>query len=168
MSSRGNDAVGERARPRRDRLIREREHDPYRRRERPPEPLACEDCGAVFRNGRWQWIDASSAPRGGPCPACRRIRDDNPAGLVTLTGEFQAAHQEEIRALISHVEAREKAAHALNRIMEATTVDDGLRISTTDMHLARAIGEALRRAYKGEIELRYAKEGSLLRVRWSR
>ncbi len=167
MSARGNGAGGP-ARPRRDRLIREREHDPYRMRERPPEPLACEDCGAVFRDGRWQWIDGSSAPPGGPCPACRRIRDDNPAGLVTLAGEFQVAHQEEIRALISHVEEREKSAHALNRIMEATTVDDQLRISTTDMHLARAIGEALRRAYKGELELRYAKEGSMIRVRWSR
>ena len=32
-------------------------------RERPPEPLACEDCGAVFRNGRWQWIDTRELSR---------------------------------------------------------------------------------------------------------
>jgi hypothetical protein len=96
------------------------------------------------------------------------VQDDNPAGVVTLTGEFQESRRDEILALIHNVEEREKTARPLNRIMASTPFNEGLRISTTDMHLARAIGDALRRAYKGELEIQYAKEGSLLRIHWSR
>jgi len=41
-------------------------------------------------------------------------------------------------------------------------------ITTTDPHLARNIGEAVRSAYKGRLEYHYNKEENLLRVRWNR
>ena len=44
----------------------------------------------------------------------------------------------------------------------------GMRVTTTDAHLARRIGDALRHAYKGALEYRYNRDANLLRVRWSR
>ena len=41
--------------PRRDRLIRERIHDPYKTRLKLPEPTVCPQCGAVYHDGRWDW-----------------------------------------------------------------------------------------------------------------
>ena len=31
-------------------------HDPYQAREKLSEPSVCRDCGAVYHQGRWQWI----------------------------------------------------------------------------------------------------------------
>jgi hypothetical protein len=39
--------------PRRDRLIHEHVHDPYKTRLQLPEPTVCPQCGAVFHEGRW-------------------------------------------------------------------------------------------------------------------
>jgi hypothetical protein len=41
-------------------------------------------------------------------------------------------------------------------------------VTTTDMHLARGIGEALQHAYQGDLEYRYNPDQNLLRVSWSR
>jgi NMD protein affecting ribosome stability and mRNA decay len=153
---------------RRDRLIREPEHDPYKSRRKLPEPTACPECGAVFREGRWQWVEV---PFGVPrtlCPACHRIKDGYPAGYVTLRGEFVKGHREEILGLARNVEAREKGQRPLNRIMDAREEEEELIITTTDMHLARAIGDSLQSAYEGELDYTYTKEGSVLRVLWSR
>jgi hypothetical protein len=56
----------------------------------------------------------------------------------------------------------------MQRIMAIAAEGRGVRVSTTDTHLARRIGDALRDAYKGELEYRYNKEDNLLRVLWSR
>ncbi|MGZ9075499.1 MAG: hypothetical protein ACXW13_06955 [Burkholderiaceae bacterium] len=41
-------------------------------------------------------------------------------------------------------------------------------ITTTDIHLARDIDEAVHAAYKGELQYHYKKEENLLRVLWTR
>ena len=45
---------------------------------------------------------------------------------------------------------------------------DSIVIQTTDIHLPHSIGEALRHAYKGSLELRYADESYFIEVKWSR
>lgn len=42
--------------------------------------------------------------------------------------------------------------------------DDGILETTTEIHLARGIGEALHHAFKGELEFHYNQLESLLRV----
>lgn len=164
-----NRPTGEGRRPqRRDRLIREREHDPYKAREKHPEPTVCPDCEAVYRDGRWQWVEGPFGIPSTVCPACQRIRDDYPAGYVTLKGEFLAEHREEILSLARNLEEREKVDHPLKRIMAIREEEDGLVVTTTDMHLARLVGESIYRAYQGEIDYQYSKEGNVLRVVWNR
>ena len=41
-------------------------------------------------------------------------------------------------------------------------------VTTTDIHLARGIGEALEHAYQGELEFHYNEGENLLRVHWAR
>lgn len=152
---------------RRDRLIREKDHDPYREDAKHSEPSACPDCRAVYRAGRWH------PPAGEPygnrvvCPACRRIRDDYPAGYVTLSGPSIATRADELIALARHVEERESAEHPLKRIMAVKREGSDLVVTTTDMHLARSIGDAVVHAFQGELDYEYPKESDLLRVRWN-
>lgn len=153
---------------RRDKMFEERVHDAYRAKQKIHEPCVCPQCGAVFQEGRWDWAQAPGGAHQEICPACHRINDQYPAGFLTLRGEFFLAHREEILHLAQNVEKRERAEHPLKRIMAIEEKDGGDLITTTDIHLARGLGEAIHDAYQGELEFHYNPEEYLLRVHWQR
>jgi NMD protein affecting ribosome stability and mRNA decay len=152
----------------RDQLFQEQVHDSYKAGHKLREPTRCPDCGAVFQKGRWTWGAAPDAAHEELCPACHRIHDKFPAGFVALKGAFLDGHRDEILHLIRNHEAKEKAEHPLQRIIAIVDSADGVMVTTTDIHLARDLAQALHRAYRGELELHYNKEDNLLRASWSR
>jgi hypothetical protein len=154
---------------------REPQGDTYRKKSKKvatklPDVTVCPDCKAVFRSGRWRWAKVArpTGTRRELCPACQRIRDHYPAGEVTLSGQFAGAHRDELLGLVRNLESKEKAAHPLNRLMEIREEGGALVVTTTDVHLAHAIGVALFHAYRGTLHAPWAEEGDLLRVRWER
>lgn len=165
--SRNSKATGFRP-VRHDRLLQEYEHDTYKSRGKLPEPTLCPRCGAVFQEGRWQWAERPPQAPEERCPACRRIEDDFPAGFVHLSGDFLTAHADELTHLVNNAAGLENKTHPLERIMATAQEDGGLLITTTSIHLARRLGEALHRAYKGELDFHYNEEEMLLRVHWRR
>lgn len=142
--------------------------DPYAQLEKLSEPAVCSECGAVYHQGRWQWMLAPPDAHAVQCAACRRIREKMPAGFVAVEGAFAREHRQELLELVHNHEAREKAEHPLQRIISIEEHDDDLMITTTDIHLARGIGEALEHAYKGTLDYHYLNDEYLLRVRWER
>jgi NMD protein affecting ribosome stability and mRNA decay len=152
---------------RREQLLVGFEKDPYRPRGKAG-AIRCTGCGAVFHRGRWSWRATPQHAAPGLCPACRRVRERLAAGFVRLRGPFVRAHREEILQRVRRCEADEKAEHPLQRIMHIEPADGGLLVTTTDPHLARRIGEALRDAYKGELRCRYSAGERLVRVTWER
>jgi NMD protein affecting ribosome stability and mRNA decay len=154
---------------RRDRLIHEHIHDPYKTPHKLAEPTVCPDCGAVYHEGRWQWIKPAPAKaHQTSCQACHRIRDKYPAGLIVLRGKFARDHQTELLQLARHHEAEEKQLHPLHRIMQIEEKEDGMTIETTDLHLPHRIAEALEHAYHGDLKMHYDQEGYFIRVEWQR
>lgn len=152
---------------RRDRLTHERVHDPYKTPQKLPEPTVCPECGSVFRQGRWQWITPLPADAHQTlCQACHRIRDNYPAGVVTLRGKFVGKHRQELIQLARNREAEEKGEHPLHRIMKIVEEPDTIVISTTDIYLPHRIAEGLRHAYHGELKVDYDKEGYFARIEW--
>jgi NMD protein affecting ribosome stability and mRNA decay len=150
-------------------ILTEREHDPYRDRGKPPEPSVCPDCQAVFHEGRWQWLAAPPGAHAQMCPACRRVRDRFPAGYLTLEGEFFREHRTEVMNLVQARARHVREEHPLQRLMEVQDREDGsCLVTTTDTHLARGLGEALRDAWRGELAFHYEKGQTLLRVHWRR
>lgn len=152
---------------RHDALFQEKVHDAYKAKGKLPEPSVCLQCGAAFHEGRWQWWQAPANAHREMCPACHRIHDHYPAGFVTMKGEFFRSHREEIMHLVHNHEKRERAEHPLKRIMAVEEQDDATLVTTTDIHLARGIGEALHHAYQGELHFHYNQEQNLLRVNWT-
>jgi len=149
--------------------IREDQHDPYAIHAKPAEPTWCPQCGAVFEHGRWQWKErlSSHAP---PmlCAACHRIRDNAPAGIVQIEGDFARAHRDELLAMLQHRAERAKSEHPLQRIMAVTDSAAGVEITTTDIHLAHELAQALHHAYHGDLQLHYSDGQLLLRAHWQR
>ena len=121
-----------------------------------------------YREGRWRWVARAEDAAEELCPACRRINEKYPAGIVTLRGDFVREHKDEMIQLARHQEESEKKEHALNRIINIEEDDHGVVINTTDIHLPRRIGEAIKRAFHGEIEDHFEKDGYFVRVEWTR
>jgi hypothetical protein len=161
--------AGLRPNRRQNRLLRERNHDPYRAGEKLRERLCCPQCGVQFRNGRWSWPKAGTcALKRQVCPACRRINDDYPAGELELTGTFIDGHRDEILARVHHVEEAERSEHPLNRIMAIDTEQGSIRITTTDVHLPHRIAHALQDAWAGSTSTHYDHEGYFAHIAWER
>ncbi|MBA3756037.1 MAG: ATPase [Nitrosomonas sp.] len=149
-------------------IFQEKIHDTYQIKGKLPEPTICPQCNAVFHEGRWQWFKVPVNAHQHNCPACQRILDHYPAGFLTLQGDFFLAHRDEIMNLIHNLEEKEKTEHPLKRIMATEEKDNAMLITTTDIHLARGIGEAIHHAYQGDLEFHYNPAENLVRVHWSR
>jgi len=135
-----------------------------------PELAGCPDCGASYRNGRWTWEKPPVGAYEHVCPACQRVADDDPAGVLYVDGAFVADRRDELVALVRHVEERERSEHPLKRIMAIVDEGPGFRVTLTDGNLARSCGRALDSAYEGRLEQppTTADPGNTVRVRWTR
>jgi NMD protein affecting ribosome stability and mRNA decay len=166
---------------RKDRLLKQKRNDVYLTGSKISESSLCSKCGVVFINGRWTWSDKAvninAIEKHGVrvhvhasllCPACRRITDNYPAGVIELQGIFFDEHRVEILNLVSNLEAQEKKMHPLERIISVTQLKKKTTITTTGIHLARRIGESLYHSYKGDFSFRYAEADKSIRVIWQR
>ena len=166
MTTKSNPASGSGVR--RDRTLQEYQHDTYKLRGKLKEPTVCTECRAVFHKGRWTWEPKPAGAYEITCPACLRIRDKYPKGFLTLKGSFADEQHEQVMGVVHNVETKEKQEHPLSRLMGVERRPEGLVVSTTDTHLPRRIGEALKHAYHGELELHYDDDEDFIRVIWTR
>lgn len=163
----------------RDRVVNIRNHvenygDPYLVQMKPGEALQCRECKSVFTGGRWQLQDQTSEEirkvdkPGAICPACRKIHQRDPGGIVSLTGGFAKAHEAEIVNLISHENRSAMHLNPLERIMNIEHTDEGLMVYTTNEKLAQKIGRSVHKAYSGSVEYKWSEDNRLARVNWHR
>jgi NMD protein affecting ribosome stability and mRNA decay len=149
---------------RRDRLIRQKRHDAYKSKEKLPDPTLCTDCGVLFSGGRWAWKGTDDKVHETVCPACRRIADRNPAGTVTIRGDFFEQRIDEVDNLIANTEKAETLQRPMERLIQVVRDDDGTVVTTTGVHIARRIGDALARAYGGDYSIEYLDDEERVRI----
>ncbi len=153
--------------------IKEKLQDPYLLTKAYSEPTICPVCGLVYHKKRWTRDErlmervADTAKRA-KCPSCRKIEDHYPMGIVILKGDFLKNHKEEIINRIKNTEKREILRNPLDRIMSLKEIKGDMVIETTSENLAIALGKALRRSYKGELEIRFSEDQKMVRVFWQR
>jgi hypothetical protein len=154
---------------RNNRMIQEEIHDPYFVKEKHRSRATCAKCGVVQHDGVFEWLKpVSEKTEKMICPACRRIDDAYAGGIVVLEGPFLARHRDDATNLIKNIEESEKGRRPLERIMNIATDEGKIEIKTTYEHLARRIGEAVHRAFKGELTFLYSTDEKFVRVRWHR
>jgi NMD protein affecting ribosome stability and mRNA decay len=88
--------------------MRESRYDSYHTTKKLSGPTLCTQCGAVFAKGRWSWQEKPVEFGKTVCPACQRIEDQYPAGIIHLNGEFMNSNRKEILQLIRNTERVEK------------------------------------------------------------
>lgn len=154
---------------RRDKGIKQKRHDVYKQKGKFIEGTICTTCKVVYSKGRWVWNYEGEVSKKITCPACKRIKDSYPAGFIQLSGGFFTENQEEIINLVRNVEEQAKAEHPMQRIIRIRkTRTKSTLVETTSVHLARRIGDAISRAYKGEYAMQYADNYNRIRVQWER
>lgn len=149
--------------------------DPYLQESGLKEPAVCQSCYAVYRHKRWQLDPAFSAARQDrsdvqwiTCPACLKIAEHYPEGIVTLRGDYLWKHEEEIRNILRNEAERVKAKNPISRIMDMQAADGCLVIETTEQKLAEHLGRTLSRAHCGDLQVAWSGSPRVCRVSWER
>jgi NMD protein affecting ribosome stability and mRNA decay len=152
-----------------------RSTDVYKPKGGLKEESYCTKCGAVYRSKRWvldadelQRLKGTTGVGKVVCPGCLRIKDNNPAGIVTAKGKYFLQHEEEVLNLIKHIEAKSRQKNPLGRIMEISQEKDLLTIATTEEKLAQKLGRELFKAHGGELAYQWSHDQNFVRVNWKR
>ena len=148
---------------------------PYYEKKKYPEPTVCGTCKLVYHKGRWQLnggdvaVEAGKAHRA-VCPACHRVADREPGGLVHLSGDYlaDAGHRREVLNVVKNQERQAQAKRPLLRVMWIEQDQNDIEIATTNVHLAQRLGRAVHSAHAGELEIKYAPGARFARVYWKR
>jgi NMD protein affecting ribosome stability and mRNA decay len=136
----------------------------------------CGSCRAVYMNKRW-YVDGDTVKAAGAemktvlvvCPACLKIRDNFPGGIVTLRGDYVLAHKQDVMNLIKNEEERARGFNPLERVMSIKeNGHGGLVVSTTNEKLAQRLGRAIKKAFHGEVTYQWSHDNKLARVDWVR
>jgi len=144
--------------------------NPYFEYKKYAEPTECSVCGLVFSNGKWSIKTLkTTATSKEICPACRIIRDNIPFGVAKFEGSYlNESTLQELKNIIKNVEKKVKEKRPLQRIIKIEETKDGVTVYTTYDHLARRIGEAVYRSFKGELNIKYQNGERIARVYWRR
>ena len=153
---------------RRDKRMQPHTKDSYRDPKRPTGDHICEGCGAVCEAGRWTWSATTLDRHQLECPACKRMRENVPAGELVLKGEYLRTHRSTILELLERQADLETSEHALERIMDIEKSADSLIVRTTGVHMVRRLGEALLHAHHGDLKINYRDGEDVLRAHWKR
>src|SRR3972149_3698014 len=150
--------------------------DPYLPKGPSRKISVCGGCHAVYKNKRWYGESALydavvkiSGTAATVCPACLKIRDNFPGGIVTLKGDYVLPHKQDLMNLIKNEEARARGFNPLERVMSVKENGFGsIIISTTNEKLAQRLGRAIKKAFHGEVAYHWSHDNKLARVDWER
>lgn len=148
--------------------------DPYISDESLEENTQCTQCGSVYMQSRWYLKDKIpdktivGETHKIVCPACRKLEDNLPGGVLKITGDFFWKHEDEILNLIRNESNKAQTINPLERIMSIESDKGEIEITTTNEKLVQRIGKALQKAYSGHVEYKWSEDTKLARVNWHR
>ncbi len=149
--------------------------DPYIPFKGWKEPTVCPICSALYLKKRWQFNDnllydlkQKKEIFSHKCPACRKIEDNYPMGIIDISGKFVSEHRDELVNLIRSEERHAKEKNPLERIMKMEKKNGGIHVEVTCESLALRIARILKRAYKGEHEYSLSDGDKYITIVWRR
>ncbi len=133
----------------------------------------CPTCDAVSNIKRWEtapvlhavYAKDKSVERA-LCPGCQRVKDKYIDGIVELQGEVIGKKSKEVKSIIDHILSYARSDDPVHNIVSMKGTGNKLTINTTSVWLAETIGKAIRRQYKGHLEIHFGHGEEFVRVYW--
>lgn len=155
----------------------EESRDAYLNEDPPTDPMRCPSCGNVYYKKTWHRPDGldETVDLGEPveklptytCPGCRKVEDEYFYGELKIVGSpFLKEHHDEIANLINNEVKRTQKKNPLSKLVEVDVEGNEVHFATTNGKLAEQLGRALKKAYKGELDVK--KTEPFVRVTWRR
>jgi hypothetical protein len=151
-----------------------RQEDPYLP-EAGQEATACSQCHALYQGKRWFFdetlykrLAGTDQVREVVCPTCRKIKDHYPEGILTLSGDFWAQHEDEIVRRLKKETGRVSQRSVQDRIIRMGPDGNFFVVETTTEKLAQHLGHTVYKAFKGDLNFRWSGMDKFVRVYWSR
>lgn len=146
--------------------------DPYMDKNLYVDPTICPTCGLIYYRKRWinnpELIKEVKGKNKEivqkECPACRKIRDKYPLGVVEIYGDFVSQKNEEVNSRIKHIAADEFTHNPLERIMSVKNENNRIIIETTTEHLAEKIGKKIAKTFKRKVKIIFSDTEKFVRV----
>ncbi|MFC1632684.1 BCAM0308 family protein [Patescibacteria group bacterium] len=141
----------------------------------PGSNLYCPGCHSVYYKKAWHnnpqlfeevSQDSNNAQQ---CPACQRIKDNTPLGILTLENIEDAEHRQMLINTIENIGERAQARDSQERIMKIEETGNKLEVYTTENQLAAGIGRQIKKAFGGKLQIDFSQQrhhDSLARVTW--
>lgn len=137
--------------------------------------VRCSTCGAYFLTDHWLFVPAAlekkfvKIARGATCPACASERAH---GVAAAEGELlirglAAADRPLVLQTIAAYAARERTRNPEARVLSVDVRGSGVRVLTTQNHLAVRLGKKLDESRKGgKLEITYGNDDLPARAVW--
>ena len=149
--------------------------DPFVSDQGLPEPTLCRGCHAIFQHKRWvsdadlyRELKTDPDAHWVTCPACKKIAEGYPEGILTLRGDYLWEHETEIANLLSNEESKAAHNNPQERVIRQLREGDELIIETTEQRLAEHLGRVLHRAHHGQLKIDWEGGPEICRVYWER
>lgn len=144
-------------------------------KERPAQPgvLYCKGCKAQHHDKRWYAPDeAKQFPESMEmhetlCPGCYSVENHICNGEVVLRGPKLDAMRTTVHYLIANIEKKCWHDNPKSRILSFNDLGETIYVTTTTEWLALRIGKEVRKALKGNLNIRRFPEESFARVQWT-
>ena len=133
----------------------------------------CRECGMVSVGKRWFHGLLESKHLGllierTYCPGCEAVRKRHIEGFVELRTNLIQKSKFEVLGLIQRIEEETMMDNPFNRIIEIAWPQDNIvRIQTTTDYLARMIGKKFKKAYKGDLTMKFSGVDHYVHVIWT-
>ncbi len=151
--------------------------DPYMDRNIYKDPTICPTCKLIYHNKRWFWdeklynelMEKKNEVNFKECPACRKIRDHYPLGIVYFdVSGLRPDEYENLKRRIANEAEYEKDRNPLARIMREYEEDGYYVVETTTETLAKKIAKAVQKTFHGNTQFNFSDGQKFLRIEWSR
>ncbi len=151
--------------------------DPYMDKTNYEDPTICPTCKLIYHNKRWFWdekyynelMEDRNKVHFKECPACRKIRDHYPLGIVRFSLDgLRPDEYENLKRRIENEAEYEMKRNPLARIMNRHEEDGYYIVETTTETLAKKIAKAVEKTFHGKLSYSFSDGQKFLRIEWSR
>ena len=100
------------------------------------------------------------------CPVCQQLKNNICQGLLILKNADQIRNTNKVLDLIKNIVKRRNRRDILEQILVLSYNQNSIEICTSENQLCLAMAKQIKRAFKGELEIKWSHRDKGVRIYW--